>query len=465
MKQIKIMMISKKKIKRNFFIFLASAFGIYLLMSFYFASHFFFHTEVNGINVSLKAHDDVTNTINTFINDYKLQLIERNGEAEVITSQDIGMHYNKNITISQIHHMQNPFLWIGSLSKRNRHYMKDLYVYDKALLDDKINRLKCFNGNIVEPRNVEFKYMNGTYEFVNEIYGNKIDKVSFDKAINKYISEGKPILDLDKMHCYENPKYTLSSKKALQTRYLLNKYLSTRITYRFGSVLERLDGSTIHHWLKVDENLEVVISKEAITKYIDVMCKKYNTVGIRREFHASTGKIVELNGGLYGWKINRDAEIEALYNNIIKADVLEKEPIYLQKAFSREGNEIGNTYIEINVSKQHLWFYKEGRLIVQGSVVTGNPNRGFATVLGVYMINYKQKEATLAGPGYAAKVTYWMPFFGNIGLHDATWRYRFGGEIYLRNGSHGCVNAPLYLAKTVYNNIEEGTPVILYIED
>ncbi|WP_330398665.1 L,D-transpeptidase [Herbinix luporum] len=118
----------------------------------------------------------------------------------------------------------------------------------------------------------------------------------------------------------------------------------------------------------------------------------------------------------------------------------------------------------MNISKQYLWFYKDGKLLSQGPVVTGNPNRGNATVLGVYMVNYKQKEATLRGPGYEAKVKYWMPFFGNIGLHDAPWRSSFGRDIYLRNGTHGCVNAPLYLAKTIFENIDEGTPVIVYKE-
>lgn len=80
------------------------------------------------------------------------------------------------------------------------------------------------------------------------------------------------------------------------------------------------------------------------------------------------------------------------------------------------------------------------------------------------MLNYKDKGATLTGPGYEAGVTYWMPFFGNIGIHDATWRHSFGGQIYKRNGSHGCVNAPLYLAKTIFQNIEDGTPIICYEE-
>lgn len=464
MKQIRIMMLSKRKIKRNFLIFILSSIAIYLLISLYFINHFYFHTEINGINVSLKSNKDISNIIGKFLEDYELQLLERKGAIEVITGQDIEMQYNKNNRIFQINHTQNPFLWIESLFKSNSYYIKDLYYYNQALLDSKINRLTCLNGEITEPHNVDFKYSAGSYEIVKEIYGNKINKTQFVKVVNKYISQGKPSIDLHKMQCYENPKYTISSEKILRTKKLLDGYVSSRITYRFGSASEHLDGAVIHQWLSIDENLDVTISKEKAVKYIYDLSKEYNTVGIMREFQTSTGKKVELKGGLYGWKINNDYETEALLSNIKQGDIIEKEPIYLQKAFSREGNEIGDTYVEINITKQHLWFYKNGKLIAQGAVVTGNPNRGHATVLGAFMVNYKQKDATLTGPGYEAKITYWMPFFGNIGLHDASWRYRFGGEIYLRNGSHGCVNAPPYLAKIIYENIEEGTPVIVYDE-
>jgi hypothetical protein len=458
------MMFSKRKIKRNLFIVSTSIIGIYLLISLYFINHFFFQSEINGINVSLKPHDDVTSIIIRFIKDYELKLLERNGEIEIITSQNIGMQYNENSSILSKNYMQNPFLWIGSLFRNDRYYISDLFDYNKPLLDNKINGLKCLSGNIVEPHNVDFKYCNGSYEIVKEVYGNKLNKMLLLKTINKYISEGRQSLDLSATHCYEDPEFTTNSKKTLVTKNLLDRYVSASITYRFGSETKQLNRTTLHHWLSVDENLEVTIRKEEAANYIHALSDEYDTVGIIREFQSSTGKKVELQGGLYGWKINRDAETKALLENIKQADVIEKEPIYLQKAFSREGNEIGNTYVEINITKQHLWYYRDGNLIVQGPVVTGNPNRGYATILGVYMVNYKQKGATLTGPGYEAKVTYWMPFFGNIGLHDATWRYRFGGEIYLRKGSHGCVNAPLYLARTVYENIEEGTPVIIYKE-
>ena len=162
--------------------------------------------------------------------------------------------------------------------------------------------------------------------------------------------------------------------------------------------------------------------------------------------------------------IDQEAEIEALTDHIKKGEVIVKEPAYIQKANQRGEDDIGNTYLEINLTRQHLWFYKDGKLITHGPVVTGNPSRGFSTVLGSYMVVYKQKNATLVGPGYAAKVTYWMPFFGGIGVHDATWRSSFGGEIYKHRGSHGCVNAPFSLAKIIFENIEEGTPVIIYEE-
>jgi hypothetical protein len=278
------------------------------------------------------------------------------------------------------------------------------------------------------------------------------------------ISKGVRKLDLNENLCYENPRYTLSSDKTIKTKNLLNEYVKAKITYKFGTEKEILDGNIISEWLSVDKNLETVISEIAVMRYVKGLSKKYDTVGIARNFKTSMGKIVEVSGGLYGWKINREAEKEALLENIKHGNVFEKEPIYTQKALDRVENEIGNTYVEVNITWQHLWFYKNGKLITQGSVVTGNPNRGHSTVLGTYMLNYKQKGATLTGPGYEAPVTYWMPFFGNIGIHDASWRYSFGGEIYKRRGSHGCINAPIYLAKIIFDNIEEGTPIICYEE-
>ncbi len=437
---------------------------IYLLVSLYFVNHFFFNTVINGVNLSLKAEDDAENSIRSYINGYKLQLIERNGETEEITGQSIGMRYNEENSISKIYRKKNPIRWVGSLFKAQVYYVNDLYAYDANALRNRINGLNCLTREITAPRNVDFKYSNGSYEVVEEVYGNKILKDKFYEAIEMSIANGKLKLDLNEELCYENPKYTVSSRKTEETRNLLNTYVASAITYKFGSEAETLDGDKINEWLGVDENLDVVINKTAVMKYVKELSRRYDTVGVARNFKTSLGKTVEVKDGLYGWKINRNAEMEALLENISHGEAIEKEPVYAQKALFRGEDEIGGTYVEINITRQYLWFYKDGKRITQGPIVTGNPNRGYSTVTGTFMLNYKIKGVTLKGPGYEAEVKYWMPFFGNTGIHDASWRHSFGGEIYKRNGTHGCINAPVSLAKAIYENIEEGIPIICYEE-
>ena len=123
---------------------------------------------------------------------------------------------------------------------------------------------------------------------------------------------------------------------------------------------------------------------------------------------------------------------------------------------------IGNTYIEINLSNQHLWFYKNGDLISEGDIVSGNTSQNHGTPSGMYELAYKQKDAVLKGQGYSCPVSYWMPFNGGIGIHDANWRSYFGGNIYATNGSHGCINTPHYLAQKIFQNVDSGTPIVCY---
>jgi hypothetical protein len=470
MKNINVKKLFKSKSMGNNIIIIVSSVLIYLIISLYFTNHYFFNTVINGVEVSLKAHDDVNHIIRSYIEDYELQLIERDGKIEEISGQDIGMLYNEKNSISKINKLQSSFKWIRSLFKEQEYYVDDLFFYNKDNLENKINQLDCLNKDIIQPQNVSFKYSNGSYEVVKEIYGNKIYTDKLKKAIEKSILEGKTKLDLDKNICYENPKYTLSSDKTIETQNLLNKYVSTKVTYIFGSKNEILDADIINQWFNVDDKLEVVINEKAVKEYVQGLSKKYDTVGASRKIKTSINKIVEVKGGFYGWKINYIAETKSLLENIKLGELLQKEPIYTQKGLARDENEIGNTndigktYVEINITRQHLWYYKDGKLITQGPVVTGDPNKGNPTDVGIYMLNYKQKEATLRGHNYESEVTYWMPFNGNIGIHDASWRYSFGSDIYKRNGTHGCVNAPLYLAQTIFNNIEDGTPIICYEE-
>ncbi|MBE5965775.1 MAG: hypothetical protein E7255_02210 [Lachnospiraceae bacterium] len=455
---------TKPRIKYWIVILIGSLLLLYMLISFYFKKHFFFNTVINGVDFSLKTYKDAENKLRNVMKDYELLLLGRNGETEVINGPDIELQFNEKNSIPKIINHQKALLWFRSISQNQCYYVMDVYTYQKDKLDRVIKDLIFVKRPAEEPKNVSFQYVGGSFEMIEEVYGNKIDEEKLREKIITYLLRGNRRLNLEEEYCYEYPEYTIYSYKSLITLNLLNKYTATTVKYKFGDKYEILDGKEINKWIKIDNNLDVSINEKAVKNYVNRLSKLYDTVGIPRQFKASTGKVVEVEGGLYGWKINQAEEVKALMEIVIHGNAIEREPIYSQKALFRGENEIGNTYVEINITRQYLWFYKDGKLIAHGPVVTGNPNRGHATVVGVYMLNYKQKDAILVGPGYESDVTYWMPFYGSIGLHDASWRHSFGGTIYKRNGSHGCVNAPLHLARKVFEVIEPGDLIISYEE-
>ena len=241
---------------------------------------------------------------------------------------------------------------------------------------------------------------------VDEVCGNKINKdILYDRVINA-ILKGEKTIDLESNNCYENPQYTSTSQEVIDTKDMLNKYTNSKITYTFGDKTEILDGSIINNWLEVNENLEITFDEKKIKSYLDKLSSTYDTVGKTRDFVTSLGTTIKVSGGDYGWSINKNEEVKDLIEIIKDEQTITKEPIYKQTALSHDNNDIGNTYVEINMTKQHLWFYKNGSLVVEGDVVTGNVNNNCSTPTGIYKLKYKQKDATLKGEGYNTHVKF-----------------------------------------------------------
>ena len=458
----------EKRKKRNIIIIsivstLSILLVIYFGMTIYFRNHFYFGTEINSISVSGKSVQEVEEQIPEVLESYKLTLKGRDGVQEEIRATDIDLKYNPDWKPQTLKDKQNPFEWIFSLFTNKDSKMSEELLYDIDLLKEKVDKLSYFNSsNIIEPKNASFQYTEGGYVILSEIEGNKINKdILYNEVVNSILNSN-PTLDLELLNCYEEPEYTTSSQKVIDIKDELDKYVGSQVTYTFGQKTEVLNGSTINKWLTINENLEINFDEEKIDGYLDVLSNTYDTIGKKRNFTTSFGNSVEVSGGDYGYSINKDEEKQSLIAAVKEGKVITKEPIYSQKAISHDNNDIGNSYVEINMSNQHLWFYKNGSLIVEGDVVTGNVSNNTSTPVGVYKLKYKQKDATLKGEGYSVPVSFWMPFNGGIGIHDAVWRGAFGGEIYRSGGSHGCVNAPYNLANTIFNNIDEGTAVVCY---
>ncbi|MBR2716101.1 MAG: L,D-transpeptidase family protein [Ruminococcus sp.] len=128
------------------------------------------------------------------------------------------------------------------------------------------------------------------------------------------------------------------------------------------------------------------------------------------------------------------------------------------------GKSIGNTYIEISIKQQRMWYYINGKLYVETPVVTGN-YYGYSTPKGAYKVWQRSSPATLTGPTWCVNVNYWLAFtYSGCGIHDSTWRSssEYGGTTYIGNGSHGCVNTPYSKVKQIYSKAKIGTHVVVY---
>ena len=437
--------------------------AIYFGTSIYFINHFNIGSKINFVDVSGKTIDEADSEIMSKINSYELNLKGRNGLEETITADDINLQCDLQNKLEQIKNNQNALFWMGNLFKGENASISDSLVYDDSKLEKKINNSSLINSDdIVEPQNAELKYNNGIYEIIEEVEGNKLNKDFLRSAVSEAIKNGETTSDLDESNCYERPTYTTKSKEVLAAKELLDKYTSAKITYKFIGEDEVIDGTIIKDWLSLDKNYNVNINEEKVKEYVKSLSNKYTTIGKTRSFTTTYGQTVSVSGGDYGTKVDFSEETAYLINAIKNSLVEDKEPKYSQKAMASGENDIGNTYVEISLSDQHLWFYKNGGLVTEGPVVTGNISNGTGTPGGTYKLDYKERNAVLRGPGYESPVSFWMPFNGGIGIHDASWRGSFGGSIYVYGGSHGCVNAPYDLARTIFNNIDDGTPIVCY---
>lgn len=453
----------KQMIKKGVSIVLGILIAIYVIGIFVFHSRFYFRSYINGVNYGGKTVKQVEMQIADNVSQYQLTIYERDGKKEVIKASDIGLTYVSDGTIKKLKDQQSPFNWFLGSMKKDTQQMEATTTYNRDKLADVISQLSCLDEeNIVEPKNAYLKYENGSYKIEPAVEGNQLQEEKVRTLIQEAVESGTTQINLEKLDCYEKPEIYETNEKLVAARDTMNQYVKTSITYDFSDRTEKLDGETIQSWLSVDDNFEVVISEEKVIEYIKTLEQKYNTLGKSREFTTHDGKVITVPSGNYGYMISRSRELEQLKSDIEAGKTVTREPVYAYKGYVRDEDDIGKTYVEIDLTQQKMWFYMNGKVYVETDVVTGNVSRDYGTPVGVYAITYKEQDATLTGEDYSSPVKYWMPFNGNIGIHDASWRTTFGGEIYKTSGSHGCINTPEKNAKKIFEKIEKGMPVIVH---
>lgn len=432
-------------------------------------------TTINGFDVSKKTPEEVVEILEENYNQKNIKILEAEEVVFAAALPEIGYQVDAQemlVNVEKCLDAQKNGILVNAFKEKI--YTVDVtFTFDKEIFEEAM-KAENLSGERKESQNAELIYNGETYEIQPEIYGNTINDLTLRNFVREAIgeliadtgAEDDLKVELNKK-VYEKPEILQTDEELVTLMNGYNQYCKAVIKYKFGSEKVKLKWKTIKDWV-VFENGEASIDTEKVQQYVQNLANEYDTIYRSRTITTSSGRSVTLDSNDYGYCINLSAEAEQLLADINSNTTVKREPVYVISGYQREGkDDVVGTYIEIDLTNQHLWFYKDYSLVVETDIVTGDPKYQ-ETATGAFPLAYKASPFNLTGGGsdgvksWDVEVQYWMPFYDGQGLHDASWRSSFGGNIYNGNGSHGCVNLPPAAAKVIYENAEAGMPIFLY---
>lgn len=448
--------------------------GVYAGVGNYYQDRFLPGTSINHIDCSGMTTEQAEQLIRRSVEDYSLTVYARNAEPQVITAASIDYKYQPHDDVDKVMEQQQPMRWVGSFFTSRSYTVGKSISYDAEKVRAQMGQLDCMQPDRqVPPTDAHLEYQEGQFVIVPETEGTALDADKVLGLICKCVEESQESLDLEKEGVYQAAAVTKDDQGLVKERDQLNIYAKASITYTFGDETEVLNGDVIRNWIHTREDGSMDINDEELENnvytFVAELAARRDTLGANRTFTTTTGRVVNVAGGNYGWQIDQYSEAVQLLEEIRGGQVVTREPNYASTAMQTGSDDIGDTYIEVDLSTQHMYFYREGTLIYESDIVSGKPTPDRVTPTGVCHLYYKKLNETLRGEKkengeyeYETPVQYWMPFNGGVGFHDANWQASFGGDVYTYNGSHGCINLPVDKAAELYEIIDTETPIVVF---
>ncbi len=459
---------------------------VYDLLAVYYRWGFSVNTWINGIYCTGKTAEEVN-----------AELVEQAVPPVVVISTDSGrdevfpmnridlaqMGYRCDYlaALNEYLEQQNPFLWFQNITLHREHRIEPEITYDEDTFRQAFEQT-CVRVYSERPSgDYVLRFSQGTGWECEDGLTHVIDMDRAFELVKERIAAGQYEINIDRLDCFYDIPFTETQKQTQEIWERLQAFLQCDLQYDMGDTVESpdrgwLSGFVTHsrredlgmEYPVLDETGEFVLDQEAVERFVQSLADQYDTYGKERLFHSTRGDLVTVPaGGTYGTTLDQEQETAYLMEHLLSEELHDgiatrRIPAYLRQGFVRGQDDLGDTYIEVDMTDQHMYYYRDGVLILDTDVVTGNTGRRMGTPEGVNYIYYKQRNRTLRGPGYATPVKYWMAVKGHVGIHDSGWRSEYGGTIYQKNGSHGCINTPPDMAAKLYEMAEIGTPVILF---
>lgn len=437
----------------------------YFGIAFYYDQVFCPNTYINGMEVSNMKPADVKEALEPVNTDYLLRVTTIEGTTEALNGKAFEFSYVFD-AVEELKISEMGWMWPWKFFTETHYDVEPTYACNQAMLYAAVDKLQCMTQEMVAPINAALIIDDTQFSIVEETIGNTLKKSTVRQMIESAVLHGQTDINLDELGCYEKPTVTMASPEIQDELRKVNELCQVEVTYDFRGNEEKIDSDLVRNWVRKDGDGNLYVSWDAAYDYLYTLAEKYDTINSYREFKTSHGTTVTVRPGNYGWGMSVYRETNQLMEDIQNHAVVSREPAYYMTPYDyldpNSPDDIGFTYIEIDLSGQHMWYYVDGELFLDTPITSGTMSTGHGTPAGVYYIYNRLQNVTLIGEDYEQPVDYWMQVNGGIGIHDSKWRGVYGGSEYLYNGSHGCINTPYWAVESIFWNVTIGTPVILY---
>lgn len=442
---------------------------VYIGLVFYYRNAFEYGTWINHIYCTGKNIEEVNQELTGQFQYDGITIYDKEQNPCRISADDIGYRYDFAEALEAYLGRQNSWLWVESLWKIREAEISPVISYNEAAFDQCFERMPFLVEKEDEDRELAIIRTEQGYELLDE-RSSVLDEEKARQVVADALVNGESAVSLLDAGCYYDMELTPKMQDTLHQWELVKNFQDCHIVYQMGEDLIPVDASVVCDWIllnedgsfALDDSGALQLRENAITDFVAELAAQYDTVGCARQFQTTNKGLITIEGGIYGNKLDQEAETAYLTEAFFSKKEEVHTPAYLQTAMKQGKDDIGDTYVEIDMGEQMMYYYLNGELQIETPVVTGNTSRRMGTPSGVNYVYLKQQDRILRGEGYASHVNFWMPVKGNIGIHDASWRSKYGGTIYQTNGSHGCINTPYNAMVQMYEMVEVGTPVVMY---
>ena len=316
----------------------------------------------------------------------------------------IGYRYVSDGSISQYLDEQKPYKWVRGFWKKQNYTAKENMTYDKVKLKEQMEKLECVKKeNQTAPEDAYVAYKDSKFEIVPETEGNTLDFNGAYQALSEAITDKKRTIDLNSCPAVYVKAAVMKDDPDLKNSLEeCQNLIRTKIVYIFGEETVTLEGDEIRNWLIFDERGRLQKNEDELRQYVAEYVAKlaatHDTVNTEREFCTTSGRTVQVYSSVYGWKIDQEKEIETIMQEMIAGVQINREPVYAMRANARGMNDIGSTYIEVDLSAQHLYYYQDGSIILESDIVSGDMQYAERqTPPGIFQLYYKKSPSVLKG--------------------------------------------------------------------